>query len=843
MTDTSRQLRAVFLAALLVLSVLAGTVAFAGTAGAVTDSAVASNVAADDEDATQRIAFTPTDADTETVTLDYSGQSNIVVEDARVRGGDGTVDSVTDDVVTIGNTTDSDRVTVDLDLDSSDSTEGATKQVTITENDTSVTAAFEVADHDPQDEYLESSNTFWAGQEVYFQDRANASETYQVREWDTSDDEVGGLVTEITLPQGSSTIDTGAETIDPGEEYVLTTDTRQVLVVGELGRVTGVAASGTEDEQTFEVQTQTLEAEYDEDSISTEKAESADLEFSSNRATYDLLISSDEMDADEMDDFFDGEDGAEYALDEDDDEIRFTDVTDADAISVNATDVDADEYNFTVEVVDTDAEATASIEVTEAEGSLSLPDTVFGNERGDPVEISATLENTDTGYVQVGSADVGYNVTLEVEDGGDGEVGVEWNTFEGGRVDDEDDVFELTEDSEDDDDSIEAVWRHSAALPEDEPLEAGDYDVTVGTGDETEDAPATGTDAVYLDDEDDITTVSLEERGTDGLQIWTAPERADLDDLAELRQQVTQTNRVAEDDLVVAQLQASGIYGQIAENEPEALEKQTSGSDDGLFMTIEEADPGPNQAPDEVDVTDAESLYVDDANDTLYLVFEAEDSGDLEFEDDERYRAHFEINESNPMIEADDDTAGIEKETASATFSFRERDADLRGLGDDRVLQLQAENVTIRGTTTVAPGTELNVRVRGSSNGQSYLESVDTVVAANRTFVAPVDLTDREVGSNFTVVVRAGGDDLSDEYDGVVVEAETPTMTPYDTPVELTPTPTPSPTPTQTPTLTPTPTRTPTATPSPTPTQTPGFGIGIAVVALLGAALLALRRD
>ncbi len=843
MTDTSRQLRAVFLAALLVLSVLAGTAAFAGTTGAVTNSAVASNVAADD-DATQRIAFTPTDAGTETVTLNYSGQSNIVVEDARVRSGDGTVDSVTDDAVTIGNTTASDRVTVDLDLDSSDSTEGATKQVTITENDTSATAEFEIANHDPQDEYLESGNTFWAGQEVYFQDRDNASATYQVREWDTSDDEVGTLVTEINLQQGSSTVDTGAETIDPGEEYVLTTDTRQVLTVGELGQVTGFAAPGTEDEQTFEVQTQTFDAEFDEDSISAEKAESADLEFTSNRATYDLVVSSDGMDADDLDDFFDGEDGVEYTLDGDDDEIRFTDVTDAEAITVDATDVDADDYNFTVEVADTGAEATASIEVTDAEGSLSLPDTVFGNERGDPVEISATMENTDTGYVQVGSSDVGYNVTLEVEDGGDGDVGIEWNTFEGGRVDDEDAAFELTDDSEDDGDSIEAVWRHSEALPDDEPLEAGDYDVTVGTGDETEDAPATDTDAVFLDDEDDITTASLEERGTDGLQIWTAPEGADWDDLAELRQQVTQTNRVAEDDLVVARLQASGIYGQLEENELEALETQTSGVDDGLFVTIEEADPGPNQEPDEVDVSDAENLYLDDANDSLYLVFEAADSGALDFEDDERYRARFELNESNPLIEADEDTAGIEKETASATFTFRERDAELRGLGDDRVLQLAAENVTLRGTTTVAPDTELNIRVRGTSNGQSYLESVDATVSENRTFETAVNMTGTEVGSNFTVVVRSSGDDLSDEYDGVIVESEeTPTETPHDTPVELTPTATPSPTPTRTPTVTPTPTQTQTSTPSPTPTQTPGFGSGIAVVALLGAALLALRRD
>ena len=82
----------------------------------------------------------------------------------------------------------------------------------------------------------------------------------------------------------------------------------------------------------------------------------------------------------------------------------------------------------------------------------------------------------------------------------------------------------------------------------------------------------------------------------------------------------------------------------------------------------------------------------------------------------------------------------------------------------------------------------------------------------------------------------------------VVVDTPVPEPTPTQTP-EPTPTPTPSPTPEPTPTDTaePTPTDTPEPTEEPTPTPTttttgPGFGVIVAVIALLAAALLAARR-
>jgi PGF-CTERM protein len=95
---------------------------------------------------------------------------------------------------------------------------------------------------------------------------------------------------------------------------------------------------------------------------------------------------------------------------------------------------------------------------------------------------------------------------------------------------------------------------------------------------------------------------------------------------------------------------------------------------------------------------------------------------------------------------------------------------------------------------------------------------------------------------NYTVEVDDG--DNTDRVSITVVEQvqETPEPTPEPTATEE-PTPTATPEPTATEEPTPTATPEPTATPTSTPTGTPGFGIVVALIALVAAALLAVRRN
>jgi PGF-CTERM protein len=109
------------------------------------------------------------------------------------------------------------------------------------------------------------------------------------------------------------------------------------------------------------------------------------------------------------------------------------------------------------------------------------------------------------------------------------------------------------------------------------------------------------------------------------------------------------------------------------------------------------------------------------------------------------------------------------------------------------------------------------------------------------TYRIALELDDVETG---TYTLEA---DDSYNTDTVQVEivAERMTPTPEPTPTERpTPTPTerPTPTPTERPTERPTSTATATATPTPTEGGGPGFGAVVALLALVAAALLAIRR-
>jgi PGF-CTERM protein len=74
--------------------------------------------------------------------------------------------------------------------------------------------------------------------------------------------------------------------------------------------------------------------------------------------------------------------------------------------------------------------------------------------------------------------------------------------------------------------------------------------------------------------------------------------------------------------------------------------------------------------------------------------------------------------------------------------------------------------------------------------------------------------------------------DLTVEPEATPTPTEPPTDTPTDTQTEMPDTATPTDTPEQG-----------TPTPTPTPTTSPGFGLIVALLALAGAALLAIRRD
>ncbi|MFB6157636.1 MAG: PGF-CTERM sorting domain-containing protein [Haloferacaceae archaeon] len=150
------------------------------------------------------------------------------------------------------------------------------------------------------------------------------------------------------------------------------------------------------------------------------------------------------------------------------------------------------------------------------------------------------------------------------------------------------------------------------------------------------------------------------------------------------------------------------------------------------------------------------------------------------------------------------------------------------------------ETMVVEGVTILQPEENaITVDVR-NPDGDIVASAADDEWGRRGVWRVTIDTADFSLGT-YTVIARNGG-----EIRRVTVElvAPTPTPTPTATP---TPTPTPTLTPTPTPTATPPPTPTPTATPTSTPTPTsgggPGFGAVVAAIALLAAALPAVRRD
>nr|AKY04255.1 major cell surface glycoprotein [uncultured haloarchaeon] len=149
--------------------------------------------------------------------------------------------------------------------------------------------------------------------------------------------------------------------------------------------------------------------------------------------------------------------------------------------------------------------------------------------------------------------------------------------------------------------------------------------------------------------------------------------------------------------------------------------------------------------------------------------------------------------------------------------------------------------IEIQGQTNQRPDENVITVELLDEEGDSVTISDTEQWGTNGNWNATIELNAVETG-NYTVEADDG--DNSDRASVQVVEQvteETPTPEPTAT-EEPTPTATPEPTATEEPT--PTATATPTATSTPeTGTGTPGFGIVVALIALIAAALLAVRRN
>ncbi|WP_226022780.1 cupredoxin domain-containing protein [Halomicrobium salinisoli] len=339
---------------------------------------------------------------------------------------------------------------------------------------------------------------------------------------------------------------------------------------------------------------------------------------------------------------------------------------------------------------------------------------------GDVASLTLDLGDRDEMRVSIGSEAVNYLTSFTVVDGSDdGEVTIELNTFVAGSGDDP------GVSAADEDDEIRDVERELVGI--DPSLSSAPYPV---------EASADG--RVVAE-----SLLVLQPRETEGAGAGVAPRRADTTQSEDFAEAVTERERVAVGDWAVLRVDASGLYATL--DEAADLRSDEYGYD----LTIEEADVI-NRSPMGVPL-DEIALVTDAENDRFFAAVDSD-----RFDVDQPYEATFTITDANPYV------ADGEEESVSASFRTVERTATIDA---EEPVSVPTGEVTLSGTTTVAPGTTLTVSATGEG-GDEFLKIARPTVEADGAWSASLDFSDVAPGTPVTFEVVG----LSDQIEGEVSE-------------------------------------------------------------------------
>ncbi|WP_170830558.1 BGTF surface domain-containing protein [Halogranum gelatinilyticum] len=867
-SDTNQKIRGLLLAALMVTSVFAGSIAFAGTAAAANNlSDVTFNgqtpsgpVSVDEgASASHTISFqvdnVADDGNTDTFRVEFPNayQGSLTLEDVSVENSDdsSTIEVTGTSVVNSGDTLQF-TISPDSNADTVDVT--ATVDVTVEQPNVQSTTDYginaEVVDSDGPTASAEdvvvlrvqdtdSSNVdtdsvsgpYYAGQTLLFTDdnmdtgsiTSGESITVYTEDEDNADEPDQLALDLEAQTDGEVLIDTDG--LESDDYVVLDSDDNLV-------------ASFSLVEQRFDV-------EFDDSTVTDEGSDAqTELDVSSaNRAgDFTANVSADGLDAGDLQNIF-----ADYDTSTtDDDDILTVTLNKDQTETVDFTDIDRGDYTFNFSVTDTDAEASDDITVERLNKNYQFEDGSVSVARGGIAEVNISMGDASTGAVSIGSEEDGfvYNASIE-DDNDDGYVNFTINTY--------DQTISSADDIVGDGDDYATGTIIPSTDSEDVPLAAANYDLAVGP----EEFYRHDTD----DSSDDVGTLAVTDRTTTGVQTWTASEdaRSDIsnaDDVASAIENgtVTQDGTIAQGDHIIVQIQASGLDGYIeavsTETDSSEVSDAFEGADEGvnghLNLTIRQTNPEPNR-PNKMVNNQTIDYIVDGDNGQVFAVIDTaendqimRENGDAsEWDDNDEFDVSFDVVSASELAEGD--------EEVTSSFEMVTREATLDANDDDIVEVEASENASISGTSTIAAGSEIQLRVQSVSGSDNPFVATQTVnVSADGTFSGSFDFSDRAVGTNFTVTATDTSRSSFDEdveYDGTVVEQiddSTTTEEPDTTTEEPT---TEEPTTEEPTTEEPSETTTTTDEPETTTTTSPGFGIAVALVALAGAALLALRRE
>jgi len=600
---------------------------------------------------------------------------------------------------------------------------------------------------------------------------------------------------------------------------------------------------------------------------------------------------------------------------------------------------DRGEYEFEFIVADTGATTTGTLTLGEADSDASFAEGSQAIAAGDIADLSIDLSdavgpNSNSAYVQIGGEDSEFADVLFVEaDNADETVDIQINTrllgtdAEEGAVYDTsntanfesemhggidihpenplyaDDESEFTAGANNFDayiDEIIGVDNGDAGEQLTRPLQPTEYRVQIAgtTGLNDQEGVFDADPGGEANNQLDSKTLRLTTPTIDGVTVHTAPEE-DADDietadaLVEAATPLSQTGgELGVNDRLIVQFEASGIYGNIvqeaaggtAEDDNTNFDRLTEGAstdvinaitDDGVVNESISLDIEAQAATGNVDVleidltaSDTESyVVVDHENEQFFVV--ADTSSDdaftgggneapsdltdftatLEYDadnEDDRYEFNnnaYLTGSGNPSpyasTPASENYPFLSQGTViseSAEFSMAPQSASFDNQNEDDLVQIQnTEGSTVSGTTNVAPGSDAELRLSTDTLQQGQ----NLNISSDGSFTAEFDASSLEAGADASLDYRVEGSSVA-TINGVIVESvgepaddgeepaddgEEPATNETEEPADDGET------------------EEPADDGESTDDGTPGFGAVVALVALIGAALLAVRRQ
>ena len=364
-------------------------------------------------------------------------------------------------------------------------------------------------------------------------------------------------------------------------------------------------------------------------------------------------------------------------------------------------------------------------------------------ERGDMLDVPVHVAPGGNATVTLLSDNGEYNVSATlVDDNGDGTVTLRWNTVTA-RMDPMAEAISTRNDSD-------SVTVDARTAPVGDAAVRGTYDLIL---------------ASESGDTVDTRTLSVEMREP-GLsaKLWTAPQNATFENASAITDAigdtVTADREPALGDTQIIQINISDFEAIVAARgqEPNQTLIHTLDRKGELGLVFEQTNPDINQYAKTLDVEDRAdgiSTIYDASAEQMYLVV---NTSALRFDAGDTVVAATPGDTFEILVETENAyLVGSEKAVRTVTYTERET-----SLYPHEARTVTASEATrIYGTSTLAPGTEFDLMVRGPN----LLEYERVSVQSNGTFGATFDLGGLDAGDTIRATLSRPGFMFEEEYE------------------------------------------------------------------------------